>query len=147
MSEISVTPLREKDQDDWARMRHELWPECPPERHALEKAFYEKPDTVVLLARAGDRPCGFAEVVVRNDPVEGSAASPVPYLEGWYVEAEFRGRGVGRALLRAAEDWARDLGYRELGSDAESANTHSIRAHLATGFREVGRNVCFIKSL
>jgi aminoglycoside 6'-N-acetyltransferase I len=30
---------------------------------------------------------------------EGCTSTPVAYLEGWFVEAEHRGRGVGAMLL------------------------------------------------
>ena len=44
---------------------------------------------------------------------------------------------MGRALVMAAEAWARDLGCREFGSDARADNRVSARAHLALGFEEV----------
>lgn len=46
-----------------------------------------------------------------------------------------------------AEKWAIDHGHRELASDAEIANTSSIRLHKIAGIREVGRRVHFVKLL
>lgn len=37
-----------------------------------------------------------------------------PWLGGVYVRPEARGRGVGEALVRAAERRARELGFREM---------------------------------
>ena len=90
---------------------------------------------------------GFAEVSVRHDHVEGASISPIPYLEGWFVDAAFRKRGIGRALLDEIERWAMSRGYTQLASDAEIENTTSIRLHQSLGFSEVGRNVNFLKKL
>jgi aminoglycoside 6'-N-acetyltransferase I len=71
----------------------------------------------------------------------------VPYLEGWFVEPGFRGRGVGRALIAAVEQWAIAKGFTELASDAELSNTRSIELHARLGFAEVERNVTCLKKL
>ena len=57
------------------------------------------------------------------------------------------GRGVGRALIAAAEDWARGEGCEELASDAELTNSSSDRAHRACGFEETGQIRCYRKAL
>ena len=90
---------------------------------------------------------GFAEVSLRHDHVDGASISPVPYLEGWFVEASFRRQGVGRSLIDAVERWAVLRGYAELASDAEIENSLSIRLHKQMGFSEIDRNVTFLKTL
>jgi aminoglycoside 6'-N-acetyltransferase I len=102
---------------------------------------------VVALAKVDGELAGFAEVSIRHDHVDGTSAAPVPYLEGWYVEENFRGKGVGRELVRFVEEWARERGFVELASDAELWNEESIRLHGTLGFREVGRTVHFVKEL
>ena len=71
----------------------------------------------------------------------------VGYVEGWYVDADLRGKGIGRALMARSEAWAKKMGFTELASDAELENDASIRAHGALGFRETFRLVHFVKSL
>ncbi len=73
--------------------------------------------------------------------------SPVGYLEGWFVDQDLRGRGVGARLVRAAEDWARSQGLQEMGSDTWLEDEVSLRAHQALGYREVERLVHFAKRL
>jgi aminoglycoside 6'-N-acetyltransferase I len=58
-----------------------------------------------------------------------------------------RRQGVGRALLAAAEAWARAMGHSEIGSDALLDNVVSHRAHVASGYAEVVRLVVFRKAL
>src|SRR6266576_5159315 len=78
---------------------------------------------------------------------EGCQGDRVAYLEGWFVVPGARGRGVGRALIAAAEDWGRAQGCREFASDAEPDNDVSAAAHHAVGFVEVGLVRCFRKEL
>jgi aminoglycoside 6'-N-acetyltransferase I len=63
------------------------------------------------------------------------------------VDEDVRRTGVGAALVRAGEAWARAKGYRELGSDALLDNHVSHRAHRALGFSEEERLVIFRKPL
>jgi Acetyltransferase (GNAT) family. len=96
---------------------------------------------VAVLAFVGNEPVGFAEISVRVDHVEGALSSPTPCLEGWYVGQTFRRRGVGRGLLRRAEQWARDAGFTEIGSDAKIDKTRSsscINAHAHVSRRGAG---------
>ena len=136
------------DKTDWIRMRKELWPDCPEDRHQLEADLVLSSKGVVLVAEnAFSKLIGFAEISIRSDHVEGTAESPVPYLEGWYVDADYRSEGIGTSLIRAAEEFALLAGFKELASDAELANTTSIKIHKKIGFREVERTVHFVKSL
>jgi aminoglycoside 6'-N-acetyltransferase I len=68
-------------------------------------------------------------------------------VEAWYVDADVRRLGYGRALLAAAEGWARARGYREMASDTQLDNEVSRRAHLRSGYAEVDRIIQFRKLL
>ena len=146
---MTIRTTAPKDASEWLRLRQTLWPDCPAERHALEMERLAAAPTsggaVLVVARADGSLGGFAEVSVRRDHVEGTTVAPVAYLEGWYVEPGLRGGGVGRRLLAAVERWAVTQGFRELASDAGSADQPAIEAHLRCGFQEVGRSVQFIK--
>lgn len=61
---------------------------------------------VVFVAQADDRVIGFLELDYRKY-APGCTSSPVPFIEGWYVDPAHQGQGVGRALVGAAEAWAR----------------------------------------
>ena len=89
---------------------------------------------------------GFAEVSIRPY-AEGCRSSRVAYLEGWFVLADARNLGAGRALIGAAEDWGRAQGCSEFASDADPGNDLSRAAHRAVGFTDVGLVRCFRKDL
>lgn len=71
----------------------------------------------------------------------------VGYVEGWYVAEEFRGRGIGKGLLAAAEEWARSQGCVKMASDAVIDNVLSQNVHQRLGFEVVERSVLFRKAL
>jgi aminoglycoside 6'-N-acetyltransferase I len=71
----------------------------------------------------------------------------VAYSEGWYVDSDLRRKGLGTALVRACEEWARNHGFKEIASDTDIANDISISAHKALGYEEETRIVCFRKAL
>ena len=133
-------------------MRAALWPEDVEGEHREEIEAYfagrfpRWPWTVLLACDGSGAPVGFAEVSVRPY-AEGCTSTRVAYLEGWYVEPTARRAGVGRALVRAAEEWGRAQGCTEMGSDAEAENAVSHGAHLALGFEDEGLVRCFRKGL
>lgn len=125
-----------------------LWPEHQAE--ALEHEFallMAENKAAFFLARAGELPVGFAQCALRHDYVEGTSTSPVGYLEGIYVREEHRREGVAAGLLSACEAWARQRGCREFASDCGLDNAQSLRFHLAAGFEEANRIICFTKKL
>jgi len=89
---------------------------------------------------------GFVEVGAR-DVAEGCTTSPVGYIEGLWVSAGIRRRGVARILVEAAAGWSRSRGHRELASDVEIENTISLAVHEHLGFEETERLVTFRMSL
>lgn len=89
----------------------------------------------------------FCTVSLRNDYVEGCTASPTGYLEGIYVNAEYRNKGVGKKLVDAAVEWSKSKGCIEFGSDAELSNISSQKFHDAIGMTEANKVVSYIKKI
>jgi RimJ/RimL family protein N-acetyltransferase len=60
---------------------------------------------------------------------------------GMAVAREWRGRGVGSALLAAAIEWARERGLHKLSLDVFPRNTRAIALYRKFGFVEEGRRI------
>lgn len=105
------------------------------------------PAAAVFLLFDGEDPVGFAQCQLRCDYVERTSSSPVGYLEGIFVEERCRGKSCAQRLLDECERWAKARGCSEFVSDCELGNEGSIAFHLASGFEEAARIVCFRKSL
>jgi GNAT superfamily N-acetyltransferase len=55
-------------------------------------------------------------------------------LEDLFVEKDARGAGLGRALVRAAIDRARERGCRRVELDVNEANAEALRLYASAGF-------------
>lgn len=136
----------------WLRMRNELWPDQTIEELRRDvEAFFDGRAThlwAVLFAIDQDagQLLGFAELNIRPY-AEGCDSSRIAFLEGWYVTKDQRHRGIGTALVKAAERWAVSVGCTEFASDARADNELGRAAHLKVGFTEVEVIRCFRKTL
>lgn len=145
---VKIREIVERDRADWVRLREALWPGSLSDHDAETRRHFDHPANgpIVFVAEADRRLVGFLELDYRKY-APGCHSSPVPFIEGWYVAPGLQRRGIGRALIEAAEESARAAGHREIASDAEVENPGGIAAHLALGYEEVERVVYFRRSL
>lgn len=148
MSEFTIRFVEPDDKPDWLRMRITLWPDHSDNEHLAEmdEILADPMQPVFVVGRSNDKLGGFLEAGIRKY-AEGCDTSPVGYIEGWYVDEDLREKGVGRALVVAAEDWARAQVLTEMASDTWLDNEVSIRAHIKLGYEEAARLVHFVKTL
>jgi aminoglycoside 6'-N-acetyltransferase I len=147
--QYSVRALQESDLEEWFRLRMLLWDASIDTEHQAEMLdIMEHPDTqLVLVAELNTGGlAGFLEASIRPF-VEDCHSDHVGYLEGWFVMPNFRRRGIGSELVKAAEKWARSKGCIEMASDAEIDNESSILAHSRLGYEETSRLVHLRKDL
>lgn len=159
METVSDTQIRlaqPSDCDQLARMHEALWPDASIEEHAREitailaGTFPLTMPLIILVAEASDsdrKLVGFLEVDLRSHADGCNPARPVGYVEGWYIAEGYRHQGIGKKLIQAAEDWARNQGCLEMASDTWIDNETSQRAHEALGYQVVDRCVHYRKAL
>ena len=145
---MQVRAYRDADWTEWLRMSRALFPE--ESEASLTTGMRDtraRGDAEVFVLDRGDgKLAGFVEAGTRAY-ADGCDTSPVGYIEAWFIDPDVRRQGWGRALLGAAEDWARGQGYTEMASDALLANVVSHEAHKAAGYVEMERLVVFRKPL
>ena len=107
----------------------------------------DKENAQIFIKFVQDKAVGFAQCQLRYDYVEGTETSPVGYLEGIFVEEEYRGKGYAKELLSECQKWAKENGCLEFASDCELDNATSLKFHIAMGFEEANRIICFTKKL
>lgn len=87
------------------------------------------PTGVLLLARVGDRAAGIGGVRhLDTDTAE---------IKSMFVAPEFRGRGIGRALLEELHRIAAERGCRAVRLDTSDYLTAAINLYRSSGYTEI----------
>jgi len=151
---VFIRPARLSDAHELAVLCALLWPDGSlddHERETCQKIADGRSGTLpvaIFVADSGSEIlAGFIEVGLRSHADGCDTARPAGFIEGWFVRDSFRGKGIGRQLVEAAEFWAREQGCVEIASDALIDNRASQEAHSALGFAVVDRCVHFKKRL
>lgn len=149
MNIIKVTQddANQDDFKEWLDLALELWSDySAAEMQVILTKILQSSCEAGILVR-DDHGCAiaFMNLSLRYDYVPDATQSPVAYVEGLYVKAEYRKQGVGAALIQYAEQWALEQGCIELALDALLDNPASHEFYAKVGFREVERVVFFIK--
>ena len=118
MAELEIRPATERDVPlilslirelaEYERLSHEI---VATEEILRDSLFGERPAAEVLLGYVGDDPAGFALFFHNFSTFLGR---PGIYLEDLYVRPEFRGAGIGRAMLVHLARLARERGCGRL---------------------------------
>jgi GNAT superfamily N-acetyltransferase len=85
----------------------------------------------VTVLFAGEGPDGFAQLRFRPSLYPGALDA---YLEELYVVPERRGHGLGRALLEAAMDYARELGAARIDLNTSVDDVAARALYESAGF-------------
>jgi ribosomal protein S18 acetylase RimI-like enzyme len=110
------------------------------ERRALYVSLFEKPDTLLLLARDGDELIGYAlaHVLAVEEtwiPDTWRTGARIAELESLAVTAERRGEGIGSALMDALERALAARGLDDVMLGVLPGNAGAIRLYERRGFR------------
>jgi len=103
----------------------------PEARRRLVPGLREQPSALVLLARDHGKAVGIATCFFGFSTF---AARPLLNVHDLAVAPEFRGRGIGRALLVAAEQRARARGCAKLTLEVREDNALARGLYAASGF-------------
>ena len=131
-----------------ANLAIQMWTEHTIEDLAADlEEILSSNESAIFLLSIENEVVGFAQCQLRHDYVEGTDSSPVGYLEGIFVQEEYKKQGYAKELLKKCEEWAKEKGCTEFASDCELDNDTSFQFHMKMGFMEANRIICFTKRL
>jgi GNAT superfamily N-acetyltransferase len=107
-------------------------PLAPEVLARLSAALAEQPGSHIFLAYSGETPIGVATCFLGFSTF---AASPLLNVHDLAVSAAWRGQGVGRMLLGAAEQKARTLGCCRLTLEVRADNERATHVYRQFGFK------------
>lgn len=114
-------------------------PPDPPSAHAMGalEVIQMAPYVHLVVAEVDGDVAGTATLVVVPNLTHGGR--PWMQLENMVVDEAMRGRGVGRALMEAAERMARQHGCYKIQLQSAEHRTDAHRFYEAAGFRATSR--------
>jgi RimJ/RimL family protein N-acetyltransferase len=144
VTDLRIRPAEPDDFDAWVEVFEAvaaegkwLGSEAPLDRDARRRGYDQTmadPNAAIFLAEAEDatpsRQVG--NIYIHVEP-SGVADLGMAVADGW------RGQGVGRALMTAAIDFARDHGAHKVTLQVWPHNTRAIALYEKFGFEHEGR--------
>ena len=142
---FEVRPAEPRDASSFVEMwravvaerRYVRTERAPQSVRFYRRRYFRRPWTdaqASIVAVAGDRVIGHLNVSREEGPVTRHVASI-----GMAVAAEWRGRGVGSALMVEAIRWARQFGVEKLALSVYPDNEAALALYRKFGFQEEGR--------
>jgi aminoglycoside 6'-N-acetyltransferase I len=149
MKRIEYLQFEDSDFDQLLNLSQKLWKDYnEAELKNLLKQIARSDKNHILIAKDSvGNYAGFSIFSIRTDYVEGAEKSPTGYLEGIFVEAEFRNMGIAKEFMRRGELWCKEKGCTQIGSDTWLTDKESRKFHKTIGFREQEELVHFLKDL
>ena len=140
-----VRPMTPRDAEAVARLSGQLgYPSSADDVERRFRALAGNPDLALLVAEDGDGGViGWIHVGGRRFLTSDAFAQ----IDGLVVEASARRRGAGRALVRAAEEWARGRGYAVLRVQSNVQRTEARPFYESMGYEVIKSQWVFRKTL
>ena len=141
-SAIRVRPATLADAEPLSRLASELgYDVTAPEikTHLVGLPLADE----LLVASLGDRLVGWIQLSVSESLVHHTHVQIV----GLVVSRLWRGKGIGRRLMRDAEMWARARGATTILLRATNQREEARRFYQALGYRELGTQKVFVREL
>jgi GNAT superfamily N-acetyltransferase len=130
-SEVTIRPATPSDEDAILALLPQLFdpPGARPPTYTEERGrtgirwAIERPDADILLAMDGDALVGLASVYADIQSIRYGKRC---WLQDLVVSKDARSRGIGKRLLDAATEWARERGctHLELSSGMGRVDAH-----------------------
>jgi len=142
---VVVRPMTLRDAETVARLSGQLgYPSSADDEERRFRALAGDPDVALLVAEDGDgRVVGWIHTGVRRFLTSDTFAQ----IDGLVVEASARRRGAGRALVRAAEEWARGRGFSVLRIHSNVQRTEARSFYETVGYEVIKSQWVFRKTL
>jgi ribosomal protein S18 acetylase RimI-like enzyme len=129
--------------------QHHVWAprvfSAPGDPNRLREFFAQsvgKQDTTTLVAEESDQVVGFINVSLADEKSPLSQPRRMGRLGSVAVAEAARGRGIGGALVAAAESWAVGQGATEVVLNVWEENVAARRLYERLGYRTRAQSMC-----
>lgn len=117
-------------------------PEGPARGREFFHHMMEGEGSVLLVAQWEGRVVGFVVALIRESlPIPIITPRRYAVIDSLGVAREFRRRGIGKALMDRAEEWALVKGIREMELNVWEFNSDAIAFYERRGFHTISRRM------
>jgi ribosomal protein S18 acetylase RimI-like enzyme len=106
----------------------------------MQLADLSNPDHIFLVIEDESQPIGYAELILDSKEETISGTSPLE-IRRIYASQEYIGKGVGKALMQAAIEEAKQRGCDCVWLGVWEKNPRAIEFYKKWGFKEVGSHI------
>ncbi len=139
--------IREASTDDYMAIQQicekDLGYTCDPELVMIRLSNRDKERECIFVAVRDNTVTGFIHV----EKYEVLYHQTMANVLGIAVSEEYRHQGLGRALLSAAEEWAKDKGISEMRLNSGAIRKEAHRFYRNSGYTDEKEQIRFIKRL
>jgi len=141
---MKLKPIKKQDFPEWRNMRKALYLSNDDEflDQEMEAIIKTGKCSCFCIKNENSETIGLVELSERNI-VDGCLTSPVAYLEGLYLKPKYRGKGLGRTVIKQIMSLCRESGFTELATDTNYDNFRARAFYKAIGFEELEQVVGF----
>ncbi|TVR68991.1 MAG: GNAT family N-acetyltransferase [Marinilabiliales bacterium] len=140
---VPVREIRKEDNPHLAILIREVFDEHGAPHHGTVYsdpttddlyALFSKSRSVLFVAEKENRICGCCGIY----PTEG-LDSDTAELAKFYLHPDYRGKGIGRALMEKCIEAVKSLGYKKLYIESLPQFAKAVRIYEKQGFRRISR--------
>ena len=116
----------------------ELYPQKSSFEHlrtTVEQYYSEKTPLWLVETAAEQSPKSTVGCLWMGNATDQKSGEYYAYIFLIFVDPAHRRRGIGRALIAIAEDWAKARGDRQIGLQVFSDNHRAIKLYQSAGFQ------------
>ncbi|MGD9420736.1 MAG: GNAT family N-acetyltransferase [Verrucomicrobiota bacterium JB025] len=135
---MRITPATAEDIPALAQLlgilfsqEQEFVPDARLQEKGLAAILANPANGVIFVARDKDRILGMANLIYN---ISTALGGPVGTVEDVIVHPDFRGRGVGSAIIRKALDHADSTGLLRISLLADLSNERALKFYHSLGF-------------
>jgi N-acetylglutamate synthase-like GNAT family acetyltransferase len=139
---ITIRQLSQDDIKIVQQLMHELGYPLDEEELLFNINIINQRNGIILVAELGGNVVGCLSAVINVSLAEGMFGEIVSLV----VSREYRGSGIGKCLIKQAEDWLKPK-VEKIRIRANSIRLEAHKFYKSLGYIEVKTQISFIKSV